>query len=421
MSAISLRHPSYPAAGSGPEAPPLEDFPTALRVLGLEFSLATASIDALERVALRMTRNQVRLWFERFIQTQEAGLLTTCHRVELVLLLASDEELERWRAALPGPRAHWHLREGRELVAHLFSVAGGYESLARGEGEVRGQVAIAGSRVETRHPRRVLHEVFARAARTAGEGATRESPGPSIAAVAVSRLRALTNEARPRVLVIGSGKVGCQVAERLGTSARVTLLFHRNPPEAAFLRATGARAEPLDRLGAELRNAAVIVTAAKFGARGLRAADLPTGHPLLLIDLGMPRNIDPDVRDLTNVRLIDLEDLYSAADRIPPDGAPDRRLREQADQCYDRLESLLMEPWIGVVRRAAEQLRRAEVAKARRYLGRLDPAQEMAIDRLTQRLVARLLLAPTQKLRSLPSGPDGTLQRQWAIQLLRSP
>jgi glutamyl-tRNA reductase len=387
-----------------------------LRLAGLEFSLETGSLDALEATARSMDLERVHDWFDRFEGTEEVAVLATCHRIELVLLVRSAEEVDRWASAVPGPPESWRRFHDRSAVRHLFRVAAGLESLARGEAEVRHQVRAAGRRVESRHPRPVLRELFAHAADAAHELAPEVPPSRSIAAVAAARVLELHRSPRPRVLVIGSGTVGRQLAELLAPAARVTLVFHENPPEPSYLCRVGARAAPLSQLAAELRDAEAVVTAAKFGARGVRAGDLPRDRPILLVDLGMPRNIDPEVRALPNVRLIDLAELRSRP-LSAVDGA-DARVEERADQYFDRMERRLLEPWIDQLRRVAEAARTAELAHARRFLGRLDPEQERALERLTRRIVDRLLLAPTERLRALPPGPDGDRRRRQAVELL---
>ncbi|HXQ78899.1 MAG: hypothetical protein WB788_07710 [Thermoplasmata archaeon] len=390
-----------------------------LSLFGLEFSLDTASIDALEFVAKSVTRTQVRAWFTRFPGTEEVALLSTCHRVELLFLARYPGERDRWREALPGAERSWKPREGRDLVRHLFRVAAGRESLAVGEAEVRQQVRSAVSSIESRHPRPVLRELFVEAAVAADEVGPSPEASRSIASIAASRLLDLVGHPLPRVLVVGSGIVGRQVAECLSSAVRVTLVFHQKSPEQEFLRAHGARAVPLDRLSDELAISDAIVTAAKFGNHGLRAVDLPRDRPLVLVDLGMPRNIDPNARELSNVRLVDLEELHALSGNSSSEDAHDIRVEELASQFSDRLERLLLEPWIDAFRRAAEELRRSELAHAGSFLGKLDPEQQVAIERLTQRLVNRLLASPTERIRSLPPGPDGDLQRRFAIELLR--
>lgn len=398
---------SRPEAGAAP-----------LSLFGLEFSLDTASLDALDVVARAVTRARVGEWFACLEGTEEVALLSTCHRVDLVLLVRAPEVVDRWREVLPGNPGSWKLHPGREMVHHLFRVAAGHESLAVGEAEVRQQVRAAGGTVESRHPRPVLRELFSGAAAAADEVHPSVPPSWSVASIAAERLLELVGRPHPRVLVIGFGAVGRRVVETLSSRAQVTVLFHQRPPEEAFLRSMGARAAPLERLAEELAACDAVITATKFGDGGLRVSDVPRERPLVLVDLGVPRNVDPRVRDLPQARLVDLEDLRRLTDRPFRADGSDARLEELADRFSERLERLLVEPWIDAFRRAAEEVRRSELAHARPFLGPLDPSQEAALERLTQRLVTRLLLTPTERIRSLPPGPEGDLQRRLAVALL---
>lgn len=409
--------PSPPVAS--PESTSAHRVPAPLSLHGFECSLDTVSLDVLEAVTRTVTRAQVKDWFDRWEETEEVVLLSTCHRVELLLLARDAEVGDRWQDALPGTHDSWKVREGREVVHHLFRVAAGRESLAAGEAEVRQQVRAAGHSVLSRHPRRVLREILLSATAAAHEVAAPGSSARSIASIAATRLQSLLERPSPRVLVVGSGTVGRQVTECLAASARVTVVYHETPPQESFLRLTGANAVRLDRLAEEATTADAIVTAAKFGDHGLRAPDLPRDHPLVLVDLGMPRNIDPSVRELPNLRLVDLQELYALSKTTSAPPLPEAALDELADRCSDRVERLLWEPWVDALHRAAEAVRRAELANARAFLGDLDPEQEVAVERLTRRLVTRLLSAPTERVRSLPVGPVGELQRRLAVELLR--
>ncbi len=413
--------PSVQSSSDWPGATPASD-PTAphtpLVLAGLEFSLGTASLDALEQVTWDVSAARVSEWFARSPGVEEVARVATCHRVELFLVARSYEDVAAWTDRLPGAREAWRLREGRAAVRHLFRVAAGLESLARGEVEVRRQVRIAGSSVESRHPRPLLRRTFGAAISAADTVYPASSASRSIAALAVDRLFELTPVPRPRVLVVGSGTVGQQVLLALAGRADVTVAFHLRPPDGRLLRAAGARAVPLDRLPDEIPRADAIVSAAKFGHRGLRANDLPA-RPQILVDLGVPRNIDPDVRSHPGAQLVDLEDLHALVAR-GVSGPPDEgRVEELADRHSVELARWLLEPWIGAIRRTAEETRRSELRHARRFLGRLDPDQELAVDRLTRRLVDRLLLAPTEELRALPPGPEGDARRRLAVELLQ--
>jgi glutamyl-tRNA reductase len=420
--ATSSFRPGFDPELSGTSAPsPKNDGPEpeSLKLFGLEFSLDTASLDALDAVSRTLDRDQLEAWFPLLADTEEVALLATCHRIEMLLVTHSPEEVDRWRQLLPGDRRSWRLRSGREVVRHLFRVAAGRESLAVGEREVRLQVRAAGRSTQSRHPRPILRELFHRAADAADELAPSVPISCSIAAVASTRLLELVGRPFPRVLVLGAGTVGRQVAELLVSSARVTLMYRRRPPDERFLRATGARAVRIDTLSEELAVSDAVVTAAKSGDRCLGPRDLPRDHPLLLVDLGVPRNVDPAVRGTPNVRLIDLENLRSGSLTAAPSEPDDAALDALAERFCDRLDALALEPWIGAVRRSAEEVRESELAHARTFLGPLSPEQEVAMERLTRRLVARILLSPTERMRAIPTGPEGDRLRRFALELLR--
>lgn len=412
-----------PAFGTAPSHPgravESDSSVQPLALVGLECSLDTATLDQLEAVVRSLPPAELTPRFERYSGTEEAGLLTTCHRVELLLLLHEPEDLDRWRAGLPGAPGVWRLREGRELVRHLFRVATGRESLAQGEVEVSHQVRAAAFQVLSRHPRPVLRELLHGAASAAQQLASVEAPSHSIASVAAARLRTLVTAENPRVLIVGSGTVGRQVARCLVPGSRTTLVFHTRPPSDDFLRSVGAEAVPLERMAELAPSADAIITAAKFGHHGIHPQDLPRNRPIVLLDLGMPRNIDPAVRRLSNVRLVDLEELHAWSRESVEPAAPDLRVQDLADRFSGRIERLLLEPWIDALYRSAEATRRAEVERARRFLGPLDADQEVALDRLTRRLVAQLLAPSTERIRSLPAGPAGDLERRLAVELLR--
>lgn len=390
-----------------------------LALFGFEFSLARASLDELEAVSRQVTRDQLAAWFSQLSDTEEVTLLSTCHRVEVVVLGRSPEALATWRDALPGRTDSWVLREGPSLVHHIFRVAAGLESLARGEAEVREQVRAAAYRVQSRHPRPILRELFLDSVSSAEKTGFRTPESHSIAAVASERLAELLGRSHPKVVVVGSGTMGRRVVEQLVDRALLTLVYHRRPPSPDFLRTTGARAVPFDQLRHELQSSDALVTAAKFGDHGLHASDFPRDRPVVVVDLGMPRNVDPRVRELANVRLVDLEELFGRSRRGRGSSVTDSQVEASASRHSERLQQLLVEPWVASVRRSAEEVRRAELDRARAFLGPLDPHQMAAVDRLTRRLVARLLLSPTERMRSLPSGPEGEAQLRLAVELFR--
>ncbi len=394
--------------------------PAALSLFGLECSLGTTSIDALEAIARETTTESLAARFARSPGLEELALVTTCHRVEILGLARDAGEAERWRASLPLGGTAWTLREGAEVVEHVFSVATGRESLAVGEAEVRGQVRLAAGRVLSRHPRPILRAILSAATAAADQLYPKSRATRSIASVAAVHLRSWLDRPRPHVVVVGAGVVGREVARSVAPYARVTIVYHRRPPSDPFLRAIGAEAVDGRRLEEAARSADAIVTAAKFGDRGVRASHIPTDRPVVLIDLGMPRNIDPAVRALPNVRLVDLKELHDLERPAPGRAPPDASLDDHVQRCTDRIQGMLAEPWVATLYRSAEATRLSELATARRYLGELTPAQEAAVDRLTRRLVARLLGPAASRMRSLPPGAASERLRRFTVELFSS-
>jgi glutamyl-tRNA reductase len=236
--------------------------------------------------------------------------------------------------------------------------------------------------------------------------------------VAASTVLASFPRAPPNVLVVGAGAVGGRVAERLAPHARVTVVYHERAPSESFGGTSGARTVPFARLPEELANVDAVVTAVKSGIPCLRAAHLPE-RPLLLVDLGVPRNIDPDVRRLPQVRLVDLEELYARRVPVPGSGPQVERLESLARSYAEQFEVRLREDWIDALFARAEVIRRSEFANAQRFCSELTPEQTAAVERLTQRLVVRLLVPPVERLRALPGGPEGDRQRRAALEILR--
>jgi glutamyl-tRNA reductase len=390
-----------------------------LRFFLAELSLRTSDLEGLDAVVRALSADGGVPARAARLPAEEAALLATCHRAELLLVLGGPEDLEPWLHSLPGHRAGWRIREGREAVRHLFRVAAGEESLARGEREVREQVRRAATSVVSRHPRPVLRPLLEGAVSAAEEAAPHVPASRSIAAVAATRALELVARPFPRVLVVGSGTVGRQLAEALAPYARVALAFRQRAPEPSFLRAVGARAVGPGELADELRLSDVVFTAAKSGHRCLGPNDLPTDRPVVVVDLGVPRNVDPEVRRRPGVTLVDLEELGRHPIGAPFSEGAARRLEAAVDRAAGELEQRLLEPWVTAVLRAAEEVRRSELATARRFLGPLDQSQLAAVDRLSRRLVSRLLADPARRLRGLPPGPEGARIRRLALELLR--
>ncbi len=393
--------------------------PDRHRLAIFECSLATTSLDTLEALDRRAAFERQKEIFAGAKEISELTALRTCHRFELYCW--TQAPLRAWRHFEPvvGSDGAWRTHQDDAAVMHLFRVAAGLESMAVGEREVRDQVRAAASNVLSRSPRAVLRPLFLRSVRAAEEMTPRVPTSRSIAAVAASRVLEETAHPFPRVLVVGSGVVGRAVAELLAPYGRVTLVYRSRPPEASFLRATNARAVPWENLTEELGVADVVVTAAKTGGRIIGSAALASRRrPLVAVDLGLPRNVDPALKDHPALRLIDLEGLRS---RIPATSLTEveQAVVANARAAARDVAASGFESWVDAYRRESERVRAELLSEAQSSLTELTNAEREAVDRLTRRLLTRLLGGPTQGLRSIPPGSEGDERRRWAVDLLR--
>jgi glutamyl-tRNA reductase len=271
----------------------------------------------------------------------EVLVLSTCSRVELHAVLdlpEHDEQAARracWTAAdrlagllvagCPGSVGRVFVATGDDAVRHLFRVAVGLGSRIVGETEVQAQLRSAARCAEAAHGephrlRRVVAAAVVAARRTAREHPQLLRRG-LLADRAVARaLAGHRGDAPAEALVVGAGTMGRQVLERLSGRARTTLLSRRSTA-----RRNGPVVHPLDELPQRLVTADVVFVATSAGRRILTAQAVTqacagrSGRPLTIVDLSLPRNVDPAVAEVDGVRLLDLDDLGDAGSGVSAD------------------------------------------------------------------------------------------------------
>ncbi len=366
-------------------------------------------------------------------EIQEAVILSTCNRVEFILKPYEDQNgmaaFRRFVGSFYGLRydehAHaFYVHHDAEVVRHLFRVASGLDSLVVGEPQVLGQVKQAyaqareadtcGSALEL-----VFQRVFTVAKRVRTETRIAEAP-VSVSTAAVEMAEQACGDLRDKtVLVIGAGQMGELAARHLVAKGAATLLLSNR---------THAQAETLAR---ELHGLAV-----HFAAlwEGLKRADivisstgcphfiitrndmerlLPErgGRPLFMVDIAVPRDIDPSVRTLPGCTLVDLDGLDQVAGanlraRLQALEAADAMIAEETSLYQEREKRLQVVPTIVSLRRHLEEIRLAELARWRHRLTSLSPQQEQALEALTQSLINKVLHTPFAELKQAASRPD---------------
>ncbi len=356
----------------------------------------------------------------------EAMILSTCNRVELY-----GRSTEPCADAIAGFLAGFHGRavseiepylyrlEGESAIRHAFRVAASLDSMVLGEPQILGQVKEAyeaaeragslGSLLNALRNRSVAAAKRARSETAIGRNAV------SVSHVAVELARKIFGDLRERsVLLVGAGKMSELAARQMvRDGARASVLGGRRFEKAEQLAAAlGGRAAPFAALSAELGRADIVISGTGaagtvIGPEDVEAAQaMRRGRPLFLIDIAVPRDVDPEVRRLNGVFLYDLDDIKAVAEanlreRKKEAAAAEAILEHEVRQFLDWRRSLEAVPLLVELRKRADEIRRAEVEKARRRLGPLTPEQEGALEAVTSAIVNKLLHGPTVHLKEI--------------------
>ena len=354
----------------------------------------------------------------------EVMILSTCNRVE-VYAAGGIAEAQTIASVL---RAHACARSrvipildqrvGEPAVRHAFRVAAALDSMVLGESQILGQLKDAYQAAETADTLGPVlnglrqHSVVAAKRVRTETGIGRHAVSVSHVAVELARKIFGGLDGR-RVLLVGAGKMSRLAAGRLvRDGARATVLgrtFARTEELAASL---GGRAAGLEDLRDELTRADIVITST--GAPGLvvHLADVEAacaargGRPLFLIDIALPRDVDPAVRGLSGVFLYDLDDLRSVADanlreRRRDATAAEALVASEVGAYLSAQRSRRAVPLLVALRERGEEIRRAEIEKARRRMGPLTVDQERALDAATTAIVNKLLHTPTVCLKEM--------------------
>lgn len=380
---------------------------------------------------------------------REAAILSTCNRVEVLATLPPDGE---GAALLMGYVAAWHgVRQseieehGRVLVgeaaaAHLLRVACGLESLVPGEMQILGQVKQAARAArEAGTLGATLERLFASAS-AAGRRARQETGiarrPVSVSHAAVARIQQEFGGdlGGIRVLLIGSGKMGELAAQQLHQAGAAHVTVANRTLERACEMAQRWAGTPLglEDLPTALAEADAVIAATGAPHLILHAEQIQAalaqraGRGLLLLDLAVPRDIDPAVRDLPGVTLCDVDGLQEvvAANIESRNGEREQveAIVAEALQAWRAEEAArAVAPTIVSLRRSAEQIRQAELDKALARLGHLSEQERAVIEAFSRGLMNKLLHTPTIRLREKATTDDGAQFCQTVEELFALP
>jgi glutamyl-tRNA reductase len=393
-----------------------------MRVVLVGVSHHRAPVELRERAALDRDQAQ-QLAHTLAGESGEAVCLSTCNRTELYLAGGDVDEAEaRAEAALLALEeqlrpALYRLRD-EAAALHLFRVAAGLDSMVPGEGEILGQVRTA---YELGSTGTILDRLFRQALHAARkariETAIGESPA-SISSAAAALAEQVFGELRGRkILVIGAGKVGDLAARNLlSRDARIAWIANRSVDRAAALaQRIGGEPLSLDALDRELVEADVVVSSTSAPdwvlerAQVERAMRARRGRPLFLIDLAVPRDLDPAIHELDGCYLYDIDDLQAvvaetlAARRREAERA-EAIVTAEAERFREWQASLQVVPAITSLRARAEEIRAAELERAK-----LTDAERRAAESVTAAVLNKLLHLPTIRMKQAATAADGVI------------
>ncbi|MDI3316080.1 MAG: glutamyl-tRNA reductase [Bacillota bacterium] len=363
---------------------------------------------------------------------QEAAILATCNRVEVYAAVESPardaQRIREWwgegRGLGPHLEESGYLYVDGEAAGHLFAVAAGLDSLVLGETQILGQV---------RHAYRVaqlagtlgknLYELFDRALTAAKrvhtETALSRRPA-SVPHAAVELIRRIFPDLERRsVLVVGAGRTAALAARQLaaGHPGRWVIANRTRAHALPLAEELGAELAGLEALESLLGEVDVVLTATssphllvtrEMVARATERRE----HPLFLVDIAVPRNVDPQVRSLEGVYLYVIDDLQVLVARELEAKAREAAraraiLGEEVDAFREWQASQSVIPLVRALVEKAEEIRRAEMEKTLHRLPGLGERERQALDQLTASIVHKLLHDPIEQLKEGALRPEG--------------
>lgn len=398
----------------------------SLLALGLDHRTAPVEM----RELFSVEREQLYRALEQLSEyVPQSAILSTCNRTEVYVYDSDDIGLVGrvgdfmiGYSGVPGAELERHVYQlwETDCVAHLFRVAGGLESMIVGERQILGQVRAAFSAAsQGGYMKSPLTRVFHSALR-AGRRVHRETGigqhSRSVSRAAVELARGMFDRLEERrALVIGAGDVGRMVARALADAGahRITVTNRTQWRAEELARDLGGVAVPFEDMGRALAESDLVISST--GSPGYvvdeaMAAEAMRGRtsaePILVIDIALPRDIDPSIGEWSGVRLFDIDALAQVAE-VDLEGREGEIRR--ADVIVAEEVARFVEWWnssdsmelVAGMRGRAEGVRQAEVAKTLKLLGEAEDGELAArLHAMTNALVKKLLHQPTSELRN---------------------
>ncbi|MGC8719101.1 MAG: glutamyl-tRNA reductase [Thermodesulforhabdaceae bacterium] len=403
----------------------------------------TAPVEVREKVAYKLAQDDFSKRAGLFLDNglfKELMLISTCNRVELIAVCKNPDNATGFLKCFladgedqPLSDEYLYIYKDLDAVVHIFSVASGLDSMIMGEPQILGQIKEAYRQATLNKTvgvilNRLMHKTFSVAKRVRSEtGIGCRAVSVSYAAVELAKKIFGTLQGK-KVLLIGAGEMAELAAEHFIKNGASHLIIANRTMERAldlarrFRAATVPFAQILDALEA------VDVVLSSTGSPDpiirkdeIRSCMKKRKHkPLFLIDIAVPRDIDPSVNDLDNVYLYDIDDLqdvveWNREERKKEAVKAQHIIEEETVKFHRWLQTLDVVPTIIALRRKAEQIRAAELEKTLSQLPHLSDYERKAIFKLTEAILKKILHDPIMFVKRKATRPS----RQFYVDLVQ--
>ena len=398
----------------------------ALIVAGI--SHRGASLDVREKVSFSTADVRRALDALREAGMREGVVLSTCNRTEFYLVEGEvDGAAAAWRAMSErlgeDASAYGYVKRDRDAAAHLFAVASGMDSMVVGEAQIHGQVRDAWEHSRA-HSGTMLNRLFQTALQVSGRirnetSIMRGAASVSSAAVQLSK-KIFGSLSGRRAMVLGAGEMAELALECLASEGvRAAIVANRTYERATEVASRhGAVAVHYDDCWSQLSDVDLLLcsTAAPhpivlvdhirptLAARGDR--------PLCVLDIALPRDVDPAVGDLDNVFLYNIDDLQaviaaSLENRRANLPTAEQLISGETERYWDWVAGLAAVPVVTDLRSHMEEVRAREVNEAMKKLSHLSPADREAVEQLSRSMMNKFLHEPSVRLKTAAANGRG--------------
>ncbi len=397
-----------------------------MRVVAVGLNHKTAPLAVRERATISKG-NMDEALEELRLRVGKGVILSTCNRSEIYTIVPSVAQgMERLKTfftsyhklARRDLEPYLYTYSQRKAVSHLFRVTAGLDSLILGEAQILGQVRDAYSAASQRElTGGVLARLFHNALRV-GKRARRETDigrnalSVSRAAVELAK-RDLGSLGDKKAMVIGLGDAGKMAARAMADAgvADIAVASRTYERTADMAGEMGWRPVHLNGLGEMLQGVDIAIFATGSPGYVLTPETLTSvaggnGHSLFLVDIAVPRDIDPRVKTCPGVHLYDLDDLETVAETNRRQREQEAKkveviVEEEADKFMEWLRGLEVVPTVAAIREQAEGFRVRELSRLMKRLPDLDEANQQTVDAFSKALVKRLMYQPIAFLKEV--------------------